>query len=277
MDRVDFLSCAVEIIGPAPQSHADDTSETTLPASNAQGILFLMQVSVLYFGVLRDIFQREQEVVALPAGATVGTLLDHYRGLTPDRHGLWSSIAVAVNQEYARRDRLIFEGDEVAMLPPVSGGSATTSHIELVRQPIDSAKLVESIKQGEDGAVVVFDGIVRNNTRGRRTTHLLYEAYEQMAVDQMRKLALEARERFSVREVLVVHRLGQLEVGESSVLIVVASAHRGAAFDACRWLIDTLKSTVPIWKKEFFEDGAVWAAGEPFPAEIHPASGVGGE
>ena len=137
--------------------------------------------------------------------------------------------------------------------------------------------LLESVKQGEDGAVVVFDGIVRNNTRGRRTTHLFYEAYEQMALDQMRKLASDACERFPVRDVIVVHRLGQLGVGETSVLIVVASAHRGAAFDACRWLIDTLKSTVPIWKKEFFEDGAVWAAGEPFPSDIHPASGASSE
>jgi MoaE-MoaD fusion protein len=236
-----------------------------------------MQVCVLYFGVLRDIFQREKEMVALPTGATVGTLLDHYRELDPERHSLWGAIAVAVNHEYARKDRLIFEGDEVAMLPPVSGGSGSVPHVELVRQTIDTAKLVESIKQGEDGAVVVFDGIVRNNTCGRRTTHLFYEAYEQMAMDEMRKLASEAFERFPVRDVVMVHRLGQLGVGETSVLIVVASAHRGAAFDACRWLIDTLKSTVPIWKKEFFEDGAVWAAGESFPADIHPASGVGGE
>jgi MoaE-MoaD fusion protein len=184
---------------------------------------------------------------------------------------------VAVNQEYARKDRLISEGDEVAMLPPVSGGSDKSPQVALVRLPIDTAKMVESVKQGEDGAVVVFDGIVRNNTRGRRTTHLFYEAYEQMALEQMRKLATEAHERFPIREVLLVHRLGELAVGETSVLIVVASAHRGAAFDACRWLIDTLKSTVPIWKKEFFEDGAVWAAGEPFPMKIHPSSGADGE
>ena len=101
----------------------NNRSETALPASNAQGILFVMQVSVLYFGVLRDIFQREKELIALPSGATVGTLLDHYRELAPDRQGLWSAIAVAVNQEYARKDRLISEGDEIAMLPPVSGGS----------------------------------------------------------------------------------------------------------------------------------------------------------
>jgi molybdopterin synthase catalytic subunit len=115
---------------------------------------------------------------------------------------------------------------------------------------------------------VVFDGIVRNHTRGRKTLFLDYEAYEEMADKQMRELAAEALERFGVRQVSIVHRLGRLNVGETSVLIVVASAHRAEAFEACRWLIDTLKKTVPIWKKETFVDGAVWAPGEPFPAGL---------
>ncbi len=142
------------------------------------------------------------------------------------------------------------------------------AEVALTRERIDAEKLVAEAKSGEDGAVVVFDGIVRNNTRGRATLYLDYEAYEEMALKQMRQLAAEARERFKVRQVTLVHRLGRLEIGETSVLIVVASAHRAQAFEACRWLIDTLKQTVPIWKKEMFADGAVWAAGEPFPAEI---------
>ena len=121
------------------------------------------------------------------------------------------------------------------------------------------------IKAGADGAVCVFDGIVRNNTRGRETLYLDYEAYREMALAQMKELAAEAVKRFGVRDVALLHRLGRLTVGETSVLIVVASAHRGAAFEACRWLIDTLKKQVPIWKKETFVDGAVWADGEPFP------------
>jgi len=133
---------------------------------------------------------------------------------------------------------------------------------------IDAGSITASLKAGADGAVCVFDGIVRDNTRGRRTLYLDYEAYEEMALNQMRSLAEEAIAKFGVRDIAVVHRLGRLYVGESSVLIAVASAHRGAAFDACRWLIDTLKKTVPIWKKEQFEDGAVWADGEPFPEEI---------
>ncbi len=128
--------------------------------------------------------------------------------------------------------------------------------------------IVAAMKAGADGAVCVFDGIVRDNTRGRKTLHLDYEAYEEMALEQMRGLAAEAVTKFGVRDVALVHRLGRLVVGETSVLIVVASAHRGAAFDACRWLIDTLKKTVPIWKKEQFVDGAIWADGEPFPEEI---------
>jgi molybdopterin synthase catalytic subunit len=140
--------------------------------------------------------------------------------------------------------------------------------IEFFRTVIPTNDLVESLKAGEDGALVVFDGIVRNNTRGRKTVFLDYEAYEQMALDQMRALSTEAIAKFGVRDIVLVHRLGRLEIGESSVVIAVASAHRGAAFDACRWLIDTLKKTVPIWKKEHFVDGAVWADGEPFPAEI---------
>ncbi len=140
--------------------------------------------------------------------------------------------------------------------------------VELVRAVIDGEALQREIKAGGDGAVCVFDGIVRDNTRGRRTLYLDYEAYEEMALTQMRELAAAAVEKFGVRDVVLVHRLGRLVVGETSVLIVVASAHRGAAFEACRWLIDTLKKQVPIWKKEQFVDGAVWADGEPFPAEI---------
>ena len=140
--------------------------------------------------------------------------------------------------------------------------------IEIVETPIAVDAIVAGIKAGGDGAVCVFDGIVRDNTRGRQTLYLDYDSYREMALEQMRRLGAEAVERFGVRDVALVHRLGRLAVGETSVLIVAASAHRAAAFDACRWLIDTLKKTVPIWKKETFADGAVWADGEPFPVEL---------
>lgn len=140
--------------------------------------------------------------------------------------------------------------------------------VEIVDKPIAADAIVAGMKAGSDGAVCVFDGIVRDNTRGRKTLYLDYEAYRDMALQQMQRLAHESLSKFGVRDVAIVHRLGRLQVGETSVLIAVASAHRAAAFDSCRWLIDTLKRTVPIWKKETFADGAVWADGEPFPEEL---------
>jgi MoaE-MoaD fusion protein len=148
-----------------------------------------------------------------------------------------------------------------------------SEHARLVGEPIKSAPILAALKQPEDGAVVAFDGIVRNNSRGRRTVHLNYTAYETMALRQMEQLALQALANYAIRDVRLVHRLGRLQIGETSVYIAVASVHRAAAFDACRWLIDTLKKTVPIWKKEYFEDGAVWADGEPFPPDLQLASG----
>ena len=227
-----------------------------------------MHVRVLLFGVLKDLFPEGIESIEVPADATVATLLDHFRTLAPQEQELWASLAVAVNQQYAGLTQPLMDGDEVALLPPVSGGSSHASHVALMLEPIQPELLIRVLKQGEDGAVVTFDGIVRNNSHGRRTQYLVYEAYEEMALKLMQSLAQEALTRFAIRDVLLVHRLGKLEVGETSVLIAVASAHRAAAFDACRWLIDTLKTTVTIWKKEHFEDGAVWADGEPFPAEV---------
>jgi molybdopterin synthase catalytic subunit len=143
-----------------------------------------------------------------------------------------------------------------------------SAHCAIVREEIDLRDIKKNLEDPSDGAAILFEGVVRNNTRGRRTLYLDYEAYEPMALNEMEKLAQAALERFKVRDVCLVHRLGRLQIGETSVVIGVGSAHRVAAFEACRWLIDSLKKTVPIWKKEYFEDGAVWADGEPFPEEI---------
>jgi molybdopterin converting factor subunit 1 len=234
-----------------------------------------MQVRVLFFGILKDIAGKASDEVSLPEGATVRDLLSHYAQDTKLK-GLLGSIAVALNQEYAAPTAGLRDRDEVGLLPPVSGGAdvaqpATRSRVQLTSERIDAAGLAERMKRAEDGAVVVFEGIVRDNSRGRRTLYLDYEAYEEMARKQLDELAAQALEKFKVREVAVAHRLGRLQVGETSVAIVVSSAHRAAAFDACRWMIDTLKQTVPIWKKEHFEDGAVWADGEPFPPEVRRA------
>jgi molybdopterin synthase catalytic subunit len=221
-----------------------------------------MRVKVLFFGILKDLLSSETQTLDLPQDAKVEALLAHYRGRLSAHPKLLSSLAIAVNQNYAQPDHLLREGDEIALLPPVSGGSPAAPIVALVKEPIDAASLASSIKQGEDGAVVVFDGIVRNNTRGRRTLFLEYEAYEEMALRQMQALAGEAITAHGARQVALVHRLGRLEIGETSVLIAVSSAHRAQAYAASRWLIDTLKKTVPIWKKEHFEDGEVWADGE---------------
>lgn len=231
-----------------------------------------MRVRVLLFGMLKDIFGRGEDALELSSGATIADLLDHYRQLAPAQGNVFKSLALAVNQQYASSSQVLHEGDEVAILPPVSGGAGIALRdkfrCEIVREPIATEQVVQRLKQGEDGAVVVFEGIVRNHTRNRQTLFLDYEAYEPMALSQLNALAEKVLASFKVREVAIVHRLGRLEIGQTSVLIAIASAHRGAAFDACRFAIDTLKRSVPIWKKEHFTDGVVWADGEPFPEDL---------
>ena len=239
-----------------------------------------MRVCVLFFGVLKDLSGKSSDFIELPDGASVRDVLAQYAAQIPQLKESLPSLALAVNQQYAGTDTKLKAGDEVALLPPVSGGAPETEsemsahqrHALIVRDVIDTQRIADALKRGEDGAVLVFEGVVRNQTRGRRTLHLDYEAYEEMALAQMESLASAALEQFQIRDVAIVHRLGRLEIGQTSVLIAVLSAHRAAAFDACRWLIDTLKRTVPIWKKEHFEDGVVWADGEPFPAEIPRAN-----
>ena len=253
----------------------------------------LMRVRVLFFGVLKELAGKSADDVDLSEGASVRDVLVHYESRIPRLKAALSSVALAVNKQYASPDEKLQPNDEIALLPPVSGGTLDVPReasaeqeaepvlgesrrqlhrASIVRNAIDTRSVVEKIKRGEDGASAVFEGIVRNQTRGRKTLYLDYEAYEAMALQQMESLAEQALKQFQIRDVAIIHRLGRLEIGETSVLIAVASAHRGPGFDACRWLIDTLKKTVPIWKKEYFEDGAVWADGEPFPAEIPRAN-----
>jgi molybdopterin synthase catalytic subunit len=146
--------------------------------------------------------------------------------------------------------------------------------ISLVHAPIDPATYVHQVRAGQDGAIVTFDGFVRNESHGRATSYLEYEAYEPMALTKMRQIAEQVHEKFAIHRLALIHRLGHLQIGETSVFIAVSAPHRAAAFDACRYAIDTLKRTVPIWKKEFFADGAVWADGElpPTPPEQKSAS-----
>jgi molybdopterin synthase catalytic subunit len=234
-----------------------------------------MRVQVLFFGVLKELAGASSAELELQAGATAADLWSALNRQTPALARFQRSVAVAVNQNYCEPGTLLHDGDEVALLPPVSGGAVPdrpkaikSAHCRLQWEAIDAESIVHRLKRGEDGAVLIFDGVARNHTRGRRTLYLEYEAYQNMALEKLEALAGQAKEQFNIRDCAIVHRLGRIEIGESSVVIVVASAHRAAAFDACRWLIDTLKRTVPIWKKEYFVDGAVWADGDPFPPVV---------
>lgn len=229
-----------------------------------------MRVHVLFFGRLKEIVGSAEDHAELSEGARVEDLFARYGNRFPELARYRSSVVASVNQEFAEWRAPLASGDEVAFLPPVSGGQQAQlveDIYELVREPIRTAEIVAHLKAPEDGAVVVFDGIVRNHSGGRTTLYLDYEAYEPMALGKMREIGAEIRRKFPVHRIALVHRLGRLEIGETSVFIAISSPHRRAAFDACHLAIDTLKRTVPIWKKEYFAGGAVWAEGEVPPAK----------
>jgi molybdopterin synthase catalytic subunit len=221
-----------------------------------------MKVNVLFFGLAHDVTGIASELAELPEGASVATLRRGYDERFPRLRELEGSLLAAVNQELAQPSHILRDGDEVAFLPPVSGG-APEDFFRITREVIPTRQLADGLKAPEDGAVVVFEGIVRNHSRGRKTLYLEYEAYEPMALRKMQELGEETRLKFPIDRIGMIHRLGRLEIGETSVAIFVTSAHRRAAFEACRHAIDRLKQIVPIWKKEYFEDGGVWAEGEP--------------
>ena len=225
-----------------------------------------MRVRVLFFGQIKDITGKSEEEVQVLEGSDLQGLFESYAGRFPRLGAMRHAVVLARNHEFADSSVLLADGDEVAFLPPVSGGSVPAERdvklVAIVREPIDTRALVTRLQRAEDGAVVVFEGVVRNHSGGKATLYLEYEAYEPMALEQMRALAREARQRWPIDRIGILHRLGRLEIGEASVAIVVTSPHRHPAFEACRYTIDRLKKTVPIWKKEYFADGAIWADGE---------------
>lgn len=240
-----------------------------------------MQVRVLFFGRLKEIVGLAEDNAELSEGARVEDLFARYGNKFPELARFRPSVAAAVNQEYAEWGAALKNNDEVAFLPPVSGGedvAADTIADErdvcaIVRTPIRAGEVAEQVKAPADGAVIVFEGIVRNHSRGKPTLYLIYEAYENMALAKMREICAEIRRLYQIDRILMLHRLGRLDIGETSILIAVSSAHRAAAFDASRFAIDTFKRIVPIWKQEYFRDGAVWADGEfPVAQPIPPQS-----
>jgi molybdopterin synthase catalytic subunit len=228
-----------------------------------------MRIRVLFFGRLKDLVGKAEEWLEVPAGATLGDAFDGYAERFETVKQMRSSIVFARNHEFSPASTPLDEGDEVAFLPPVSGGSEggssavpETNIFELTRAPIDAGRLAERLQRPEDGAVVVFEGVVRNNSRGRATIYLEYECYEAMAREGMARIGKEIAAQFEIGCIGIVHRLGRLEIGEASVAIITTAPHRKAAFDAAFEGINRLKREVPIWKKEFFADGAVWVDGE---------------
>ena len=221
-----------------------------------------MKVQVRLFARYREAAGRDRVEVELPEGGTVETAWEAVSSRFPALTAYRPFTLFAVDQDYVEGDRALRPGEELCLFPPVSGGcpqAADSDLIELTEAPLSESALMAAVEDGGAGAIVLFSGVVRDQTGGRRVKFLEYEAHGPMAVAKMREIAVAARTRFpGIRKLALVHRIGRLEIGESSVLIAVSTAHRGEAFDACRFAIDTLKETVPIWKKEYFEDGEVW-------------------
>lgn len=228
-----------------------------------------VRVRVLFFGAAREA-AADESLLTLAAGATARTAFARVLEEYPDLVRFRSSLLVAVNQGYARDlDVELEDGDELALFPPVSGGDGeppeaddAEDFFELTTEPIDVGAVARRVVPRRCGATVTLDGYAREWTRGRRTLHLVYEAYAPMALAEMRRLGEEAHQRFDIAHVGIVHRTGRTEIGETSVVICISAPHRRAAFEACEWAIRELKRTVPIWKKEFFEDGEIWVEGE---------------
>ncbi|HET9177735.1 MAG TPA: molybdenum cofactor biosynthesis protein MoaE [Terriglobia bacterium] len=220
-----------------------------------------MKVNVLFFGFIHDLTGLREEQVELGEGETLQGLRRLYENRFPRIGELAGSLLFAVNQQIAGPLAVLHEGDEVAFMPPVSGGMDDSCY-RITGEKISTSDFANSLHSPSDGAVVTFEGIVRNHSNRRNTLYLEYEAYEPMAVRKMQEIGSEARQKFNIHSIGIVHRTGKLEIGETSVAIVVTAAHRRPAFEACQYLIDRLKIVVPVWKKEYFEDGSVWAEGE---------------
>ena len=245
-----------------------------------------MRVKVLFFGMLKDIVGAAEDEITVSDGAQLRSIFEHYAGRFPRLEQMSASIVLARNHEFSEGSACVTDGDEVAFLPPVSGGTAAaglqfTHEIQdpaghffaLTRQPIDTRALITKIVAGEDGAVVNFEGVVRNNSKGRRTLYLEYECYEPMAIKTLATIGREIASTHAIGRIAMVHRLGRMEIGEASVAVIVTAPHRKPAFDAALEGINRLKRLVPIWKKEHFVDGEVWVEGEwdrNAPVASHP-------
>ena len=218
-------------------------------------------VRVLFFGAARDSVGDAEINLTLSDGTKSSEAFEQVLNRFPNLRRFGRSLLFAVNEEYAVPERVVVEGDELAVFPPVSGG-ANHDFFEITTAPLDVGSIARRVVLPECGATVTLDGYAREWTRGRQTLHLVYEAYAPMAIKEMEKLGRAAHEQFEIAHIGIVHRTGKLQIGETSVVIAVSAPHRRAAFAACEWAIRELKRTVPIWKKEVFADGEVWVEGD---------------
>ena len=235
-------------------------------------------IKIRFFGVLQDVVGIREETCEQAALDTVGGVFDAYATRFPRLRELRRSILLARNLHFCDDAVQLADGDEIAFLPPVSGGSdgvgqqmvdAGGHFFVLTRDPIDTSALVSRVRQDIDGAVVVFEGVVRNKNHGKSVRCLEYDCYEEMAIRSMAELGVDLAHRHEISRFAMVHRLGQVPVGEASDVVVVAAPHRKPAFSAAMEAMDRLKSEVPIWKKEHFENGAIWPAGDWSEALLH--------
>jgi molybdopterin synthase catalytic subunit len=221
-----------------------------------------MLIQIRYFASLREITGEGEEQLSVPVEATIADvctiLLTRYSQLRP----ILERCVCTINRRYVPAETILKEGDELVFIPPTGGGIPIEEPlIQLTRERLDRDALVRTVSHPSVGGIVVFEGVVRDNARGKQVRYLEYEMYEEMAIEQIRTIIAEAQQRWGVERVAIAHRFGRLEIGEASVIIVVASPHRSEGFEACRYIIDTLKRTVPIWKKEVTTDGEAWVEG----------------
>jgi molybdopterin synthase catalytic subunit len=218
----------------------------------------MIKIRVLFFGAAREVVTQNPFPLALATDGipTVANAFQELVSQFPNLERFGRSLLFAVNQEYATQDTNLNDNDELAIFPPVSGG--THDFFELTTEPIDVGAVARRVVLPECGATVTLDGFAREWTKRRQTKYLVYEAYDGMALSEMQRLGVEAHNRFDIAHIGIVHRTGRLEIGETSVVISVSAPHRKAAFEACEWAIRELKRTVPIWKKEIYSDGETW-------------------
>lgn len=221
-----------------------------------------MKAKVRLFARLADLAGTRETEVELGEGLSVAEAFRLLCQRFPEMADHAGSLMYAVNAEYVSSDHPLRAGDELALIPPVSGGGFE-GLFEVTADPLDPQRLIKHVRRDESGAVAVFLGVVRDNSMGRRVLYLEYDAYPEMATRVMRQIAEEAMARWPVTGIAMQHRTGRLEIGETSLLIAVSSPHRKAAFEACHHLVDRFKEAVPVWKKEVWEGGEVWIEGEP--------------